>query len=137
MPKPKPFKYHVRPVAPPDLHLGPHVIRTGEHEQLTGIVQGMKASDLEERWSRAIEKLNVNYEFRVRISSIATGAKQHLQRKFTNVEGEVEIDHLCDFYGRVTPIMIDGMISHFMTPYQADSDRLKKDIVDEFGKSYG
>ncbi len=65
-----PFKYDVRQIIRP--HYSPQGIsRVGSQEQLTGTIQGKTASDLEERVGKALEKLNINYEFRARISSLA------------------------------------------------------------------
>jgi hypothetical protein len=134
--KPKPYKYHIRPAAPPENNYGQTVSRTGDQEQLTGQINGMKASDLEERSYRSISKLEISTEFRVRITSEALG-DQRLTHKFANVRGEVEIDFLCDHNGRTTPIFVDGSISHFFTPAQAEADKLKTELTDTFGKQFG
>lgn len=137
MSKLKPYKYRVRQVAPPDYN---HVtgVQRGrtEHEQFVGSIGGVKASDLEERWQRALDKLEIAAEFRVRITSQALG-NQRLTKQFANVRGEVEIDFLVDHRGVTTPVFIDGQIGHFHTPYQADEDRQKTIIADEFGRQFG
>lgn len=134
--KPNPYLYRTRPVAPPENNYGQTVSRTGDQEQLTGQINGMKASDLEERVYKALNKLEIPSEFRVRITSEALG-DQRLTHQFANVRGETEIDFLCDHNGRTTPIFVDGQIAHFMTPYQADHDKLKADVTDTFGKQFG
>ncbi len=136
MKKPKVYKYRVRPVAPPDYEYGNTMLRGGTQEQLTGIVQDLKASDLEERVARALDKLDVGYEFRVRLTSDALGERR-LTRKFANVRGEVETDFLVDKGGETIPIFVDGQISHFFTKWQADEDSAKKNITDEFGQQFG
>ena len=134
--KPKPYKYRIRPVAPPENSYGETVSRTGDQEQLTGVIGDMKASDLEERVGRSLNKFDVTFEFRVRITSEFLG-QQRLTHAFANVRGEVEIDMLCEVNGQTTPIFVDGQISHFFVPYQADHDKLKTDVTDEFGKQFG
>lgn len=134
--KPKPYKYRIRPVAPPEHEYGQTVIRTGDQEQLIGNINGMHASDLEERSYKSLNKLDVSTEFRVRITSEALG-DQRLTRQFANIRGEVEIDFLCEHDGQTTPVFVDGQIAHFMTPYQADIDKAKADLTNEFGKQFG
>jgi very-short-patch-repair endonuclease len=131
----KPYKYRLRKVAPPDYDYGHTVLRVGNQEVLNGVVQGMKASDLEERVAKALDKLEAEYEFRARITSAALG-EQELTRQFENVRGEVEIDFLVD-RGQVTPVFVDGQISHHFTPYQAEQDKAKTDITNEFGTRFG
>lgn len=133
----KPYKYRNRPTLAPELNTGKSLIRTGTKEVFAGVIQGKKASDLEERFARAMDKLGIEYQFRVRISSLAAGTKRKLSTAFTNLPGEVEIDMLAEHHGRGVPIMIDGFIGHHRAPWQADVDREKKNIVDDFGKQYG
>jgi len=132
----KPYKYRIRPVAPPETEYGQTVIRTGNQEVLSGQVQGMHASDLEERVAKALDKMEISFEFRVRITSQALG-NQRLTHQFANVRGEAEIDMLCDVGGQSVPIFVDGQISHHYAPWQADQDKLKTEMTDEFGKQFG
>jgi hypothetical protein len=134
--KPRVYKYRLRPVAPPDYQYGQTLIRTGDQEVLSGMVQGMKASDLEERVARSHDKLEVSTQFRVRITSEALG-NQRLTRQFANVRGEVEIDFLSEFGNRTYPLFVDGSIGHFFTAWQADADKLKTAVADEFGRQFG
>ena len=100
------------------------------------MVQGMKASDLEERAARAIDKLEIGYEFRVRLTSEFLGARR-LTREFNNMRGEIEMDFLLEKDTRVYPIFIDGQISHYWTEAQADADKVKTNAVNEFGRQFG
>jgi hypothetical protein len=109
--------------------------RTKDEEILTGVVNGIKASDLEERFARSLAKYGYPFEFRYRISSALMGARK-LTSQFLNVEGEVEIDFIVSNSG-FTPVFIDGEIGHYFTPYQADNDSLKTGITNEFGQSQG
>lgn len=132
----KPYKYRLRPIRTPDANYGETILRPGRQEILTGAVDGMKASDLEERVYRALAKLEIPSQFRVRITSEALGM-QRLTRQFANIRGEVEIDFLCDRGGLTYPIFVDGQIAHFFTPYQADADREKANIANDFGRAFG
>lgn len=132
----KPYLYRTRPIGTPDMNYGQTVIRTGDQEQLTGEINGEKASDLEERSFRSLSRLEVSTEFRVRITSEALG-QQRLTSRRANIRGEVEIDFLCEKGGQVTPIFVDGEIAHFMTPHQADVDKQKADLANEFGRQFG
>lgn len=130
-----PYKYRVRPTRKPDIPTGSSIFRGAtEHEVFVGQIQGEKSSDIEERFQRGLDKLELNYDFRVRVTSAALGI-QKLTHVFANVEGEAEIDFLVEARGETTPIMIDGQIGHFFTPYQADHDRQKTIVVDNFGKT--
>ncbi len=131
-----PYLYRQRPATPPDMNYGQTVIRTGDQEQLTGQINGEKASDLEERVAKSLDKLEINFDFRVRITSEALG-HQKLTSSRANIRGEVEIDMLCDRNGEVTPIFVDGEIGHFFTPYQAEIDKGKADLANEFGERFG
>lgn len=131
----KPYRYRQQRIATPE-YTRENVQRAGDQEVLTGQVQGMDASDLEERVARALDKLEISYGFRERITSDAIGSRQLTQR-FANVKGEVEIDMLCDVGGQMVPVFVDGQISHYFTPYQADKDKEKTDITNEFGRQFG
>lgn len=130
----KPYKYRNPRIAVPDFDVQ-GISRVGHKEVLTGMINGEKASDLEERQYKSFRKLGVDSEFRQRISSLLNGSRR-LQSVMTNLPGEVEIDLLLD-YSPVIPVFIDGQISHFMSPWQRDKDREKAAVVTEFGKELG
>lgn len=136
MKKVKTYLYRVRPVGVPDYDYGQTVIRTGDQEQLTGLINGEKASDLEERVAKSLDRLEIPFDFRVRVTSEALG-QQRLTSRRANIRGEVEVDMLCDRNGEITPIFVDGEIGHHMSPHQADVDKQKADIINEFGKQFG
>lgn len=131
----KPYLYRVRPVAPPDYQYGQTVLRVGDKEVLSGEVQGMKASDLEERVARAMDKLEISYGFRVRLTSDALGDRR-LTRQFDSIRGEIEMDFLPSEEPH-PPIFVDGQISHYLTAWQADADKVKTNAVDEFFRRVG
>jgi hypothetical protein len=131
----KPYKYRVQRIAPPEYN-HQTVLRVGDKEVLSGTVQGMNASDLEERVAKALDKLEVDYGFRVRLTSEALGARR-LTREFANMRGEIEMDFLADRSGRTYPIFVDGQISHYYTAWQIDVDKAKTNAVNEFGSRLG
>lgn len=99
-------------------------------EGLTGKVQGKNASDIEERFARAIAKIpEWQFSFRLRINPL-TG---RLTEEIKNIKGEVEIDFLLT-RGELSiiPVMIQGEYSHFKTPWQDDIDKDKEKVVNEY-----
>ena len=103
-------------------------------EVLTGAVQDMKASDLEERSARSIDKLSDwSYTFRVRISPL-TGK---LTRRFRNIAGEYEIDFLCQRGDELFPVLIDGEVSHFLALWQRLQDEEREATINATLKKYG
>ena len=66
----KPYKYRNIPIARPEFNIH-GVSRVGVKEQLTGQIQGQKASDLEERQANSYDALKVGYTFRARITASA------------------------------------------------------------------
>lgn len=135
MKKVKPYKYRNPRIAIPDYAHGNTVLRVGDQEVLSGQVGGMKASDLEERFARSMGRLEVGFEFRVRLTTDALGDRE-LTRQFANLRGEVEMDFLPNDEP-FPPIFIDGQISHYLTAWQAEQDKLKTDVVDEFFRRVG
>ena len=83
-----------------------------EDEILGGVVQGLPASDLEERWAKALDKLGdaiQYYEFRV--PEIAG----------RNMPGEIEVDFLVHL-PFLQPIQIDGGFSHKSAEQRAEDE---------------
>lgn len=149
----------------------PPVTRTpvslGSQEQLTGIVQGKKASDLEERAANSHYELGIPFTFRTRISvfpvpketlpPLRSDGKEipyyyhlwQIEKNYTevrplipyemgmNLAGELEIDILADRHGILWPILIDGEIGHHMTTAQRDLDTLKTDAINIALLPYG
>jgi hypothetical protein len=133
----KTFRYGNRRAGVAKTNIGERLDRrNSEQETFSGLVQGIKASDLEERTARSLSKMELGFEFRFRISSALQG-KQKLSRQFLNDTGEVEIDFIVSANGGTTPIFIDGQIGHFFTDYQADKDAVKTNVTNEFGESMG
>lgn len=112
----------------------PRILFPNPAEELTGLVQGKRASDLEERSARSISKIpDWSFTFRVRINPIT----HRLSEVFTNMRGELEIDFLA-IRGRIMiPIMVDGEISHYMESWQREVDLRKRAEVDDAMRAYG
>jgi hypothetical protein len=70
-----------------------------EKEQLFGVVRDMKASDIEERFARSLDRMGVSYWFRLPV-----GAPR-------GMPGYNELDFLVQS-GGYYPIQIDGEYSH-------------------------
>ena len=130
-----PYKYKYISPRPKETLINKSPYRTGDNEVLTGNVQGLRASDIEERWSRSLTKLDIDFQFRARITSPNVGQRK-LTKQMLSLPGEVEIDTLI-FGMVVTPVLIQGEIAHFKTKWQAEIDREKQYWITEFGKNYG
>ena len=128
------YKYKSRPIKQEDI-LPSGTRRQGAAENITGSVQNKTASDLEERMARAFDKINISYEFRARISSLAIGERRLISQG-ANLPGELEIDHLV-VADQVIPVLVDGQISHFMSPYQRLEDEARTDAINSFGRASG
>lgn len=90
-----------------------------DEEPLTGIVQGQKASDIEERWARAHYQLKVDFRF------------QYYLQTAVGIPGEdKQIDFLTDLNGTQTAFEIDGEIGH-KTIAQKEYDDFRDALVNE------
>lgn len=110
---------------PDALYISRKIYYVNEGESLSGYVQEKSASDIEERTAIALSKLQISYAFQERVNPLVglTEVKQ-------NIVGEAEIDFLCEYLGRLYPILVQGEISHFMTEAQAIKDEQKVAIID-------
>lgn len=114
--------------------ISPRVFFGNPDETLTGVVQSIKASDIEERSARALDKLaEWKYYFRWRIDPI-TG---RLSPQFSNLAGEVEIDFVTVRGTEVKAILVDGEISHFMALWQRVQDEEKTEKINEYMRKIG
>lgn len=86
-------------------------------ETFVGEINGLKASDLEERSVRSITKLGGEYEFRV---PFVAGR---------NLPGEAELDFMVDFNGVYQPAQVDGGFAHKAAAQKAE-DAVKDAIID-------
>lgn len=102
-------------------------------EELTGVVQNLKASDIEERSARAIDKTEWQYQFRVRISPLTGGLTDVIR----NLPNEFEIDFLASRGKSIQPILIDGEVSHFLAQWQKLQDEIRESTINNSLKQYG
>lgn len=94
------------------------VQRPKEDEGLTGYVQGFKASDIEERFARALSKNKRvdSYEFQL----------QYYAGK--NIPGEIRLDFMVHS-GFDYPVMIDGEYAHKSADAKAH-DQMQRERLD-------
>jgi hypothetical protein len=103
-------------------------------EQLTGVVQEKKASDIEERSARAMDKIpEWSYTFLIRVSPL-TG---RLTQTFRNLAGEYEIDFIAQRGNELVPILIDGEVSHFLAQWQKIQDEEREAVINKALSKYG
>jgi len=88
-------------------------------EQFTGEIQGMPASDIEERFARALAKNGRVRGYQFRAAYVAG----------RNMPGEVEVDFVVDT-GAITPVFVDGEFAH-KSGAQREEDRVKTAILDD------
>ena len=86
-------------------------------ETFVGEINGLPASDLEERSARSIAKLGGSYEFRV---PFVAGR---------NLPGEAELDFMVDYNGVYQPAQVDGGFSHKAAAQKAE-DAVKDAVID-------
>jgi hypothetical protein len=95
-------------------------------EGLTGLVQGMKASDLEERFARAMAKDNRVMGYTFRQAVIAP----------RNMPGQLEVDFVVQVGPIIRPIQIDGDFTH-KGDNKKQSDKVKDILVDNYFHKFG
>ena len=113
-PKFKPFKYKAAP-RPPKFPLN-RLQTTNEGERLTGFVNGKEASDLEERFARALSTQGRDFIFQYEFVGPATIPGQ-----------ENIIDFVVD---DIWPTEVDGTFVHKSAAKKAD-DQLRDAILNE------
>lgn len=124
----KPPKTHTKPTGfqfqtkaakkPKDAPLN-RVQTLSEQEQFTGQIQGLKASDLEERFGRALDKRNLPYDFRLPFFA-PRGAF-----------GEVELDFMIHDGPLSIPVQVDGEFAHAST-LQKNHDSQQDAILNDY-----
>ena len=88
-----------------------------EDEGLTGLVRGVEASDLEERFARALNKYRVPYEFQVEFYTPFTIPSK---------------DKVVDFVLRGNqPVDIYGFVGHHLNIGQEGYDRIREQQLNE------
>lgn len=121
----KPFKYKIprdnfRPAPFGDIK------HEKDDEQLTGAIGGNEASDIEERFARALYK-------DARVSGFSFREPVISAR---NLPGQLEVDFLVQSGPELYPIQVDGEYAHKGIS-KAQDDARKDALVNEYYKQYG
>lgn len=112
---PRPYKYLIRAVEKPErLNRLPELTIITDPVPLTRLVQGKRASDLEERLARALYKAEMNFEFQVWVW-VQSGLKR--------------VDFVVH-YGLLYPVEVDGVIGH-RTGAQQGNDAVRETLLNE------
>jgi len=96
-----------------------------QDEGLTGYIGDWEASDIEERFGRALAKAGLSFSFR-----------EHFFGPSRTTPGAVEVDFLVQIGGEVYPIFIDGEFAH-KTQAQRDNDKIKDARFDDYARRFG
>ena len=120
---PAPYRYRkVRKPSTP--RVTNRVSTQKEEEELTGFVQDWEASDIEERFAKALNKIDKVFSFR-----------EHYFGPARNTPGAVEVDFMVED-GSWFPIQIDGEYAH-RTAAQREKDRLNDARLNQYFQKYG
>ena len=120
---PEPYKYKLHGQA--NLAGLNRIQRWADEELLIGAVKGQRASDLEERFARALYKNKRVLDFRFQVSFLAG----------RNLPGEKRIDFLVDT-GRIIPVEVDGYFAH-RSAAQQSRDSLKEILLNDYFQRVG
>ena len=118
----KPYKYKLPPKLKADRRVR-RVVSVSDEENLTGYVQNQEASDIEERFARALRKKEIRFTFQ----------PSYFQNR--NVPGEIRLDYMVDA-GYLQPCQIDGSYAHKSAEARAE-DQIKDALLDEFLQGTG
>ena len=116
----KPYRYKMRP-RPPKQPLN-RLAGTSNDERLTGFVKGKEASDLEERFARALDAEGKEYQFEVEVTPPTAIPGQ-----------ENQIDFLVE---EIYPVEIDGTFTH-KTAAQKANDFLRDAVLNDYLSGFG
>lgn len=124
---PEPAKFDIRALTPEREYVRvqrPKPV-TDDEPPLTGMVQGQRASDIEERFARALDKLSkvTRYDFLPTILAPP------------NMAGSIQIDFMV-YAGEVWPVQLDGDWVHKSAEAKAH-DQLQDALADEYFASAG
>ena len=124
-PKPKPFKYKVHHQVYKPAPFGT-ISRANYEEQLSGLIGGNKASDIEERFYRALAKNPhiTGTEFRY---PVIAGRNQ---------PGQLEVDFVVSIGPLVYAYQVDGDYAHKGIGKKQDDAR-KDELVNQYMKRFG
>jgi hypothetical protein len=121
--KTRPFRYHIHRLPRVDVP----TVKAQElrhTEGLTGFVEGLAASDLEERFARALGKNG-------RVTSFAFRRPLLAGR---NIPGEIELDFDVASGAWYQPVMIDGPFAH-RSAVQKARDKMNEAILNNYLKA--
>lgn len=118
---PKRYVYKVEKDRPGKPRSTQIVDTPGDEEPLTHQVQGQPASDLEERFARALDKNPrvLRYDFQ----SFYLGPTR-------NSQGTITVDFMVESAGQIWPVQVDGEYAH-KTQSQRDEDAQKDQILNQ------
>ena len=118
----RPFKYRVPRVQRVDVPASPRT--PAEEEGLTGFVLGKEASDLEERFARALNTYNIDFAFQISVETAVTLPQQ-----------EKEVDFMV-YAGQPQPLEVDGNFTH-KSAEQKEYDRERDAQIDATLRPFG
>lgn len=110
----KPKAFHYKQAPRPPLQAVNRADPLKQAEMLGGVVQGKAASDIEERFARALERNPRVDDYQFIVHTI-TGA---------NLPGEAQLDFLVTSGGQDYAVQIDGAFAH-KTAAQKEQDRVQ------------
>lgn len=110
------FQYKITRPPSKDLPFG-QIQKVKKAEYLSGYVFGMKASDIEERFAKALSKEKRVTEFQFRVPVIN-------QR---NLPGQLEVDFIATSGASVYVFQVDGEMAH--KGYGKKQDDMRKDVL--------
>lgn len=113
-------------------HLYRRVWYVNYGETLTGFVEGQSASDIEERFAVAHQRMRIPFDFRYRINPLTS----ELSPQHMNIAGELEIDILSTYNGIMYPLLIQGDISHFYAAWMRERDNAKVAAINDFLRAF-
>lgn len=105
-------------------------------EVLTGYVGRYKASDLEERSARSLDKYRVSYQFRTQFIPSDPPIMLALDAGGRDQQGNVECDFLFEAMGLPIAVLPDGQFAH-KTRAQREHDREQDAKLAEVMRVYG
>lgn len=128
--KPKTFKFsrRSRGYTPPSI-LQPNIMRTDE--ALTGFVRGYNASDIEERFARALIKIDLGFWFQYKLDISIDGDAGR------GLPGDIKrLDFLVFWMpGKIAPVEVYGDRWHNTTSAR-NRDRDREQKINELGKKF-
>ena len=124
MTTPKPYRYRKvirRRQAQPINRL----LKIGPDEKLTGKVNGLDATDIEERFARALASVGLKFRFQVRFWTANSAPWQ-----------EKEVDFVVLAAGMFQPVEVDGQIGH-RTSAQLGRDAIREVLLNAIFRRLG